>query len=124
MTGYVHCFCVCDFFEILGVFFQIITVFTFRPTLPIELSRKEVRDCLFKDKCLATILDLAGQGKVSLHSFIKAEEIKKGDIIGKGGTAIVYCATYNNSKVAYKEFIEGSVTMSEFRREVALMRYI
>ena len=97
-----------------------------RPTLPIELSRKQVLDSLFmsKDKCLASILDLAGQGLVSLHRVIELQNITKGDVIGKGGTAVVYCATFGGKNIAYKEFIEGTVTMAEFRREVALMRFV
>merc|ERR1712137_895100 len=93
-----------------------------KPTLPIDLSRRQVLDSLFtQEKCLSTILNLAGQGQVSLHSVIKPEEITKGDQVGKGGTALVYTAKYAGQTVAYKEFIEGAVTMSEFRTEVALM---
>lgn len=88
------------------------------------MARKSVLDRLFKkEKCLSTILDLAGKGSVSLHRIIKSDEIQKADIIGKGGTAVVYCAKFSGTNVAYKEFIEGAVTMSEFRREVALMRF-
>ena len=94
-----------------------------RPTLPIEMARKDVLDLLFKENCLGSVLDLCSEGAVSLHHIIKESEITKQELVGKGGTAIVFRAEYNGAIVAYKEFIEGA-PLKEFYREVAMMRQV
>ena len=94
-----------------------------RPTLPFELSRKQVLDLLFKEHCLGHVLDLCAEGSVSIHRVIKETDLELGPLVGKGGTAVVYRAEYNGTTVAYKEFIEGA-PLKEFYREVAMMRCV
>ena len=68
-------------------------------------------------------MDLAENGAVSLHRVIQFDQIKKEEIIGKGATATVYKAQFEGNAVAFKEFA-GTAELSQFRKEVAMMRFL
>ena len=93
--------------------------------LPPGVTTEIVAAKLFVQNSIAlkVLKELNDKQKIPIFKEISKSDLEVGDLLGKGGTASVYRAKYQNKEVAFKLFHEGT-NIQEWRHEVLVMSLV